>query len=659
MSFGWSAGDIFTLVATCYKIVENCREGLTSASIQIKGLRNDLEEFYTVLVHLHEVVKDGKNIAFFDLKDMKATMKSCDAYLDKYKHLQLSKGVGSNNSGPNVATSSTNSSEGLKRRSSFSKSKELLDKSKETGLKLSQAVIWTTLGGESEIQELQRKLARHRQTLVLYLQILERNRRIKEDSNVNKRLSNVEAMVKDLHSNRRLSNTGSPDTLPRSPRMHYQRQNDTDYEDYEAIFRALNEQKRLALMETERADNDDTLQEWNDILDHLEIISRRVLNAAERTASSTAQRRTGSASYQIKLNRMLTPHHTIGTPPSLRPIQRTDTHDSGFAEMLPQALAPLPEESSGLSEAFAQSAHVVKPVQPQSSFLPDGMVEHYKPMTPNTLLKQRTLSVSSLSRPVLSPSSSAESVGASTAPFSRSPRQSRTFSMSSSEVSFSAGVSHWQTIQFDGWVKCTTTTSGRPISCTVNGGYDSNGKLYALQIRKQDSSSSSFIIKLSTHKKRPLPQVEPFGERDIPEEGYQAYFISPLDTEPKGVEVQFFFQNEKSLNDFESLVYGQELLLTVNIKKISSSGKNLSEGQRLRVWKKNDTKSLLFYTTKCEKSKGRYHSIPAREVLQSKVVGKSSLDLKLQNNSHHLQDLKIEFLNKTGWSAYNPYFSSF
>lgn len=179
MSFGWSAGDIFTLVVTCYKIVENCREGLTSASLQIKGLRNDLEEFSAVLLHLHNVVKESKNIAFFNLTDMKTTIEACNGYLSKYKHLQLSKPVSSSDSvtksvANTATTSSANGSDGLKRRSSFSKSKELFDKSKEAGLKLGQAVIWTTLGGESEIQELQRKLTRHRQTLVLYLQILER-----------------------------------------------------------------------------------------------------------------------------------------------------------------------------------------------------------------------------------------------------------------------------------------------------------------------------------------------------------------------------------------------------------------------------------------------------------------------------------------------------
>ena len=120
-----------------------------------------------------------------------------------------------------------------------------------------------------------------------------------------------------------------------------------------------------------------------------------------------------------------------------------------------------------------------------------------------------------------------------------------------------------------------------------------------------------------------------------------------------------------ALNKFESLVYGQELLLSIDFRKISSSGKTLSENQRLRLWRKGDTKSLLFYTTnKSDKSKGRYHPVlgkwtilflswhvltcsQAGEVSHSKT-SKTSLELTLQNNTHDLKDLKIEFENKSG-----------
>lgn len=256
-------------------------------------------------------------------------------------------------------------------------------------------------------------------------------------------------MVKDMHSVRRLSATATPDIAPKSPRIQ---QRQPDNEDYEAIFRQLNEQKRLALIEAERPNNDDNLEELNDILSHLELIRLRVLNAAERTANSTAQRRTGSVSHQIALNRMLTPHH-MGTPP-LRPVQRVDTHDSGFAEMLPPALASVREESSGLTEGFVESGHLNKHGGPSSSFS-EGMVERYPPpIAPRNILnRSRTLSANSITRPVVTPSSSSESVAASTAPTTRSPRQSGTFSMTSSEGSFISTIAYWQVIPFEGWLK--------------------------------------------------------------------------------------------------------------------------------------------------------------------------------------------------------------
>lgn len=61
-----------------------------------------------------------------------------------------------------------------------------------------------------------------------------------------------------------------------------------------------------------------------------------------------------------------------------------------------------------------------------------------------------------------------------------------------------------------------------------------------------------------------------------------------------------------ALNKFESMVYGQELLFAMVIGKISSSSGGHSDRQRIRVWKKGDIKSLLFFT---RKSWGCYVSI--------------------------------------------------
>ena len=148
MSFGWSAGDIFALVATCYRVVDNCRQGLASASTQLESLQNDIEEFGKALKQLHDVVKESQSIAFINLKAMTKTIEDCNVYLTKYA--------------------------GLKRQGSLSKRKELLENAKDTGIKIKQAFVYTTLGGDQELRVLQDKLARHRHNLSLYLQILER-----------------------------------------------------------------------------------------------------------------------------------------------------------------------------------------------------------------------------------------------------------------------------------------------------------------------------------------------------------------------------------------------------------------------------------------------------------------------------------------------------
>jgi hypothetical protein len=172
MSFGWSPSDIYTLVVACYQLVENCRDGLTSASLQIKSLENELTEFTTVLYDLQKVLEATKDIAFIDLKGVKQTIEVCKTYLNKYKSLQQPKPA--NPGDPSINNNASDKLPKLNRRTSFSKSKELFDKSKETSIKLGQALKYTSWGGDQELQVLQKKFARHRQTLSLYLQILER-----------------------------------------------------------------------------------------------------------------------------------------------------------------------------------------------------------------------------------------------------------------------------------------------------------------------------------------------------------------------------------------------------------------------------------------------------------------------------------------------------
>lgn len=64
-------------------------------------------------------------------------------------------------------------------------------------------------------------------------------------------------------------------------------------------------------------------------------------------------------------------------------------------------------------------------------------------------------------------------------------------------------------------------------------------------------------------------------------------------------------------------MYGQELLLPVVVEKISSSSEGLSDRQRIRVWKKGDSKSIVFFASKRDKAKRRYMTVHGWSLLFS------------------------------------------
>lgn len=166
MSFGWSASDVYTLLLVCHNVVENCREGLISASAQVKSLQEDVQEFSATLAQLQEHLSKTGEVAFLDLSEIKKSLDACNRYLGKYQRLQKQDGEKTVMGGGDDRK--------IRRRSSFSKSKELLDKSKDVGMKYGQVIKFSTWGGDQELRILQKKLSRHRQTLLLYIQILDR-----------------------------------------------------------------------------------------------------------------------------------------------------------------------------------------------------------------------------------------------------------------------------------------------------------------------------------------------------------------------------------------------------------------------------------------------------------------------------------------------------
>jgi DNA anti-recombination protein RmuC len=102
------------------------------------------------------------------------------------------------------------------------------------------------------------------------------------------------------------------------------------YSDYESTLRTVSELQSLAVQGSQQAESDDQLQEWNNICSQLEMVHRRVLNTIERTVNSTAQSHEGSQTSLISLNRVLAARRNVVTSPSLYPIARNNTGDSGF-----------------------------------------------------------------------------------------------------------------------------------------------------------------------------------------------------------------------------------------------------------------------------------------------------------------------------------------
>jgi hypothetical protein len=160
MSFGWSAGDIFALVQVCYKVVENCTDGLVSALIQVSNLRQEVREFGQALEHLQVHLTEAHELAYLNFDPIEKTLKNCNDWLERYKQLQR----------PDEHSTILGTSGGEKTRIWRAKPKDL----REVGVRAGQALRYNAWGGSDELQALQTALARHRQTLVLYLQILER-----------------------------------------------------------------------------------------------------------------------------------------------------------------------------------------------------------------------------------------------------------------------------------------------------------------------------------------------------------------------------------------------------------------------------------------------------------------------------------------------------
>lgn len=170
MSFGWSAGDIYQLIVACHTLVSNCTLGPTSALQIVHGLAVEIQELERLLQQLQDLVQDGGETSCIDLRGIEDTLRDCRTHMQKYNNLQQAyDNHHRNNTDPAVAGErrpSTTSTTGGRTREFLISGRNAA----RVGGELVRHATW----GNSQISALQDRVSRHKQSLTLYLTVLER-----------------------------------------------------------------------------------------------------------------------------------------------------------------------------------------------------------------------------------------------------------------------------------------------------------------------------------------------------------------------------------------------------------------------------------------------------------------------------------------------------
>ncbi|EZF36222.1 hypothetical protein H109_08028 [Trichophyton interdigitale MR816] len=304
MSFGWSAGDIYQLIVACHTLVSNCTLGPTSALQIVHGLAVEIQELERLLQQLQDLVQDGGETSCIDLRGIEDTLRDCRTHMQKYNNLQQAyDNHHRNNTDPAVAGErrpSTTSTTGGRTREFLISGRNAA----RVGGELVRHATW----GNSQISALQDRVSRHKQSLTLYLTVLERERSIR----MGKRLQSVERMIHEIHAEAMpltrtypLQRVGS---IPSSG-LGISDGSSPDSDRYHIMLEAVERQREYAMLQRALAETGND-REWETICDQLDRFHRRVLNVIERKTNSSAQHgcrsEHGSQSENdIELNRTL------------------------------------------------------------------------------------------------------------------------------------------------------------------------------------------------------------------------------------------------------------------------------------------------------------------------------------------------------------------
>lgn len=170
MSFGWSAGDIYQLIVACHTLVSNCTLGPTSALQIVHDLSIEIQELERLLQQLRNLVKDGGETSCIDLRGIEDTLRDCRAHLQKYNSLQQ---AFDNHHRNNIDPAAVGERRPSVTSTTAGRTREFFISGKNAARVGGELVRHATWGG-GQISALQDRVARHKQSLTLYLTVLER-----------------------------------------------------------------------------------------------------------------------------------------------------------------------------------------------------------------------------------------------------------------------------------------------------------------------------------------------------------------------------------------------------------------------------------------------------------------------------------------------------
>ncbi|KAK2811005.1 hypothetical protein FQN49_008497, partial [Arthroderma sp. PD_2] len=716
MSFGWSAGDIYQLIVACHTLVSNCTLGPTSALQLIHGLREEIQELERLLLQLQSLVQDGGETSCIDLRGIEDTLHECRTHLQKYNSLeQAYDNHHRNNADPAIAERGPAAT-----ASSGGRARDLLISRPRNAARVGGELVRHATWGGNQISALQDRVARHKQSLTLYLTVLERERSIR----MGNRLQSVERMIHELHAETMpltrsypLQRVGSiPGSSLDTSNSRLTDSPGADNDRYHIMLEAVDRQRQYAMLQRSMAESGED-QEWESICDQLDLFHERVLYVIERKTNSSAQRGPGSEhrsenGSDIALNRALlsnsrgahkTPsnehpsdrrrrHAAHATPLALirdeteTETEQDTTHASIQIALQGEGDEEAEEESGGVpihpapstttSTSYASSvfsnltsASTTATDETAATAVQLGISASPKPIYPTFASQPLSSSPSTMHSHSISLSTSPASCHSNTIPTSPSPTPRNNYpqarystssyastapSVTSIETgippSRSRGYSNsygfgsppspgnvqrrstddsghhssctWKTISLNRGVRIAWHGHPTPVRCILAAGYRSGGRMCAIRAVDPDNTSERLPTLRLSAENRPIPHIEPSGNRDNGLEAGVIYFIKPPKTK-YGDNPQYSVEDPADLTHLQSLIFGKRLLLSLLVQKVHSGKEKESDRQYLRIWEDVDDEGysdavwVMYFTPAREKP--RYVEIH-REFIASRLI---------------------------------------